>query len=1230
MAIFGRGGGNSQTKIANIRITQSVQGNNVPVVMGSQRIQQALVWMGGFSAQKETQGGKGGGKSGSFYLYSADVLAALCSGPVTGIGDAWSGQSWLNATRAAESITIASVYAPANAVLLIADNGVAIANTYSQSYTDYGAPAATVLSGSDLSSLIQVSYGTVLTTGHYSINPASIGTFVLTSVANASGGNTVYTGTFTGGTSPYGSGASNAYIGFRFVIKGFTNALNNGTFVCVASTATTVTLVNASGVAETHAATAQETGNTYHFAAADVGKTAIINYQFHLQALLAQELDLIPAGKVITVGGTFTPITDLGVRYYNPGGANDGTALTPVTITPTVAGTYKFHDNGSGGGGGATYTFATGDIGAEVRIKYGFQNNAAVGADAPTTLNFQLIGGGQSQAPWSTLTAKYPQAALGYTKIALVAYAPMSLGTSAQAQDNTFEVITPDAFGGGVVDCNPVKCIFRVLTDTSWGLGSGLVPFPLACIDNGVGGTWGGAAGTPGARVSDSSAWNWFAANSFFISPILDSQGSAASHIGKWLEAGMCAAYMSEGLLKLVPYGDTSTAGNGCTWIAPQNFVVALDDTCYLGKDGEDPVQIKRVAWQDAFNEVQVQWNNRSNQYAPEITPDFDQASINRYGLRIEDPQSWDFICTLTAAKVAASLRVKRSVNIRNTYTFNLPFTYSYLEPMDIVLISTSSVWAAGLNNVNLAVNNLPVRIKRIVDDPVDGLEITAEDYPWGTHQPVLFNKGISAGDVVLNMFVEPGNTQAVMFEASNRLTGFDGNQIWIGALGQTNNWGGCNVWVSIDGTKYQMVGDIRTPARLGLVHSTFASGADPDTTNSLVVDLAENSQPLESGTTTDADKQTTLCYVDGEIIAYSNAAVTGQNQYTLSTYIRRAQMGTVAASHSAATVFMRLDSAVFKYTYDPTYAGLTLFFKFQSVNSFGNQPQDLSTLTATSFTVPGLNPGTVDASSGLIAVHGIRAAHSSYRPLSNPLSATDAGATATISIAAFSMRVPGISDISLNSGTITGLAFSTGYYLYYDDPLYAGGAVTYQATTTKETALNNTGRFFVGSIKTPVDGGVDTTGNNDGGTGAQAGTRWIISPSLMGDNSVSPPNFQPSSSPALDGDSSTFGSTGTVITLYLSGFAPFRFAWKSLVLNIRTQVISTAGGGTSFCGYSLDGGTSWTTIYSLSGPATRALTTDVVTLPTGQALNLIQVRYGHATLPGNMRMYESWVEGEI
>jgi hypothetical protein len=219
-------------------------------------------------------------------------------------------------------------------------------------------------------------------------------------------------------------------------------------------------------------------------------------------------------------------------------------------------------------------------------------------------------------------------------------------------------------------------------------------------------------------------------------------------------------------------------------------------------------------------------------------------------------------------------------------------------------------------------------------------------------------HKLISQGQTQVNLFEDPGNTEVVVFEATDRLTNFAGGEIWIGATGVSDHWGSCNVLVSADGTTYKQLGTINAQARLGTVDSTFASGTDPDTTNSLVVDLVENSAMLEAGTTGDADNGSTLCYVDGEIVGYSAAAISGPDQYTLNTYIRRGQMGSAIAAHAAASAFLRLDDTVFKFAYDPAWGGKTVYFKFQSVNTFGNAAQDASTLTPVTFAIPGLNRG--------------------------------------------------------------------------------------------------------------------------------------------------------------------------------------------------------------------------------------------------------------------------------
>lgn len=1000
MSIFG-GSAKSPTRINNVQMTQSSLGRCVPSAMGQVRIHQSLIWQDGLTSTAVSQGGKGGGKGSSGVDYAADTVAALCNGVVEGVTNVWLGQSWLSNMSGTDSISIPAslVYATPNAAVLSADNGIVFATTYNNTYTDFGAPAATILSGTDYAPLTKVPYvaGQTLATGTYSVNPASIGTFTLTACAAASGGNTVYTGTITGGTAPYTSGGSNAYIGFVFIVTGFQNAANNGTYTCTASTAGTLTLNNAGGVAETYAGTAADSGNTYHFASADAGQSAVVSYQLSLQNFFNQETDMIPANGVVSVGGGYYPTVDGGTFGRPPvytSGANQGQAFKLVS-TPTAAGQYSYSTPGVGQSmGGANYTFyvgAGGDLGQSVLITWQYQNLGAVTGKSNTLLNFELANGNFAQPvnPYllsgdtaqffgTTLTEpSFPGAALGYSNTAYLLYYPMSLGESGTVPDITVEIKTPDSYGGvyssgpsqgkAIVDCNPVTCIMQVLTNPVWGLGNSMIPFPASAIDNGSVGTWGGPAGTPGTRVSGSTAWNWFASNSFFISPLLDDQDSASSIIEKWLEAGQCAAFMSEGVLKLTPYGTQSTAGNGCTWVAPQAAVAAFDDTCFISKDGEDPVKITRTPYADAYNEVQVNFYNRNAQYSNELIQEFDQASINRWGLRLEDPQDWNFIHTLDAATFAANMRVKRSVNVRNNYTFTVPFIYSYVECMDIVTISTTSSWAAGLNNINLGVVNLPVRVIKVVDDPEAGIELTCEDSLFSAGIPVLYNKQISSGDPVVNAYTAPGNTIAVMFEAPSRLSGYTGNEIWIGACGTTDQWGGCQIWASQDGTKYANIGEITAQARIGTLASTFAAGSDPDTADNLVVNMVENTGGLDAGTSADADMGNTLCFVDGEIIAYSACALSGQNQYTMGTYIRRGLKNSPIESHLSGSLFLRLDTSIFKYKYDSTWAGQTIYLKFASFNIFNQMNQPLSTLTPVTFVVPGLGPGTIDQASGLI-----------------------------------------------------------------------------------------------------------------------------------------------------------------------------------------------------------------------------------------------------------------------
>lgn len=104
-------------------------------------------------------------------------------------------------------------------------------------------------------------------------------------------------------------------------------------------------------------------------------------------------------------------------------------------------------------------------------------------------------------------------------------------------------------------------------------------------------------------------------------------------------------------------------------------------------------------------------------------------------------------------------------------------------------------------------------------------------------------------------------------------------------------------------------------------------------------------------------------------------------------------------------------------------------------------------------------------------------------------ITATDAGSDATINISAHTRVYADGTSVSVNSGSLTGLSYSTLYYIYYDDADRAGGAVTYVATATDTDAVQTGNRHVVGSVTTPAAAAPDETG----GYVRAPGTRDIL-----------------------------------------------------------------------------------------------------------------------------------------
>lgn len=101
-----------------------------------------------------------------------------------------------------------------------------------------------------------------------------------------------------------------------------------------------------------------------------------------------------------------------------------------------------------------------------------------------------------------------------------------------------------------------------------------------------------------------------------------------------------------------------------------------------------------------------------------------------------------------------------------------------------------------------------------------------------------------------------------------------------------------------------------------------------------------------------------------------------------------------------------------------------------------------------------------------------------SYVTPANVLSATDAGTSATISIASNNRVYGDGTSVSVGAGSVTSLAYSTLYYIYYSDPSRAGGSVAYQASTNQSDAAQVNDIHTVGSVTTPAAAAPPSTGN--------------------------------------------------------------------------------------------------------------------------------------------------------
>ena len=545
-------------------------------------------------------------------------------------------------------------------------------------------------------------------------------------------------------------------------------------------------------------------------------------------------------------------------------------------------------------------------------------------------LGLSLYTGDDGQAEWTYLTSNHSSEALNYNGTAYVAVSAFNLGTDPNMQNFSYEVKGKCVVDWPTIpDGNPSSILMDFLSSNRYGVG------------------WDGYS-----KIGDLSQYDVYCnACGFWISPALKEQRPAKDWIGEWLVAtnsNVIWSVASEGgglSLKIVPYGDMVVSGNGYDYYPDTSPVYNLNSNDFLvNSPGDNPIEVSRISIADTYNSCPVQYKDRYLSYNDNTVIDDDFADVESNGERRKDVTTLNCITRLEHALVISRIIAQRSCYIRNTYRFMLGWKYILLEPMDLVTITDSL----------LGLDHKIVRIKSIEEDGTLGLTIEAEEWPSGAGTGVGYPTGTGdPGGGQPSRDEDPGSvTTSLIFDVPVLYRDArTSHEIMIGSTGLSALWGGCEVHLSYDGTTYNKVSTISKAAKIGVSTAALApSSVIEDVTHTLSVDLTSSSGALVTSTHDAMEALSTLCWIDGELIAYQDATLTASYCYDLTT-LRRGGYGTDATVvHVSASAFAYVDDAFVRFVIPASKIGSTLYIKLVSFNIYGGGKHDISGITPITF----------------------------------------------------------------------------------------------------------------------------------------------------------------------------------------------------------------------------------------------------------------------------------------
>lgn len=528
------------------------------------------------------------------------------------------------------------------------------------------------------------------------------------------------------------------------------------------------------------------------------------------------------------------------------------------------------------------------------------------------TIQMTLFRGQANQQPWPYVSGKHPDKALPYAGLAYMA-GVIDLGDSGSMPNYNFEVKGKLLSSGDGVDANPADYIRYVLDKV------GLSKVEIIGLDN--------------YRLYCKHA------DLLISTPMDQTSAKTVRDIINEI-ATLTNAYMfwSNDKFKIVCCDDRAYPAKNPEdpddkgWQPNRTITYDLTADDFIPQTGGALVTYSRKDSSEIYNQFPVEFVNRDSGYEKETVSYALTQDIADYGLRQANTTSASYIYTKDRAVKVAETLARKAQYERNKYTFKLDWAFCRLEVGDLVTLTDES---CGLNKQ-------PAMIDSVTEGTDGLLTITAISRAKGDYSAASFD--VHAVDrPYVDYNVAPPDTDApIILQPPAELT-TSGLEVWIGARGKSDGWGGCRVYVSDNKDYYRYAGQIATAARIG----TLASAVSADATS---IEIDANGDFL-SGTQQDAERGNTLCWLGGECLSYQTATLLQNGHYELTGCIR-GQYQTTATKHDAGAEFARLDTALLRIPFLKEDIGKKVYLKLASYNIFGNNEQDLSNLDEYEYTI--------------------------------------------------------------------------------------------------------------------------------------------------------------------------------------------------------------------------------------------------------------------------------------